>query len=270
MLNEGIKFVKKYSPEILLALGMAGTGATVYATYKKSPQVNAYLDTVDERVEKGEEVSKKEIVKEVAKEMAIPAVLGIASFTAIVTSYKIQKDRIIGLSTAFASASLEYKAFQKRVVKEIGEEKFRQLMAPTKKKEITTVDKKGKEKKVIEDVKTKGNLIDGVWFSESDEYARDSHEYNMQYVDSVISQLELISFNKNGIVLNEVLEAFGMNKTRQGALLGWSDGSFNITKEIVYIYNEESQMREPQIYIHWSQPEYVYQTMSYDNAYYLA
>lgn len=286
---QGIKVVKKYTPEILLGLGIVGTGATVYKTYKTSPKIDEILTEFEKRKAEFEEAAnkfsegeisrneleatpapdKRMLVRNIAKEMAVPTILGIASIASFVTSYRIQRSRILGLSAALATSSMQYNQFKERVEKEIGSEKFKQLIKPVVKKNITTTNEKGKEQTKAEQVKVKSNLMDGVWFSQSDEYASDNHEYNTQYVESIISQLELVSFNKNGLVMNEALEAFGIEKTRQGALLGWSDDGFSIEKEVIYTFNEEEGIREPQIYIHWSAPKYIYDSISYDNAYYI-
>ena len=287
---KGIKLVKKYSPEILLGLGIVGTGAAVYKTYKAAPVVNNILtnynaekenyetaqqDLVDGKIsaETFEEVEvpdKKLMVKEMASELFLPTILAAGSIFCFIKGYSIQRNRILGLSGALATTMTDYKAFKERVKTEIGEKKYKELIQPVKDKEMVVTDEKGKEKKVVEKVALNKGLMDGFWFSESDEYASDNHEYNMQYVDSIISQLDLVAFNKNGMIMNEALEAFAMPKTRQGALLGWGgDNSFSIDKEVYYIMNQETGVREPQIYVHWSTPKYIYEDVSYDSAYYL-
>ena len=287
---KGIKLVKKYSPEILLGLGVVGTGAAVYKTYKAAPVVNNILtnynaekenyetaqqDLVDGKIsaETFEEVEvpdKKLMVKEMASELFLPTILAAGSIFCFIKGYSIQRNRILGLSGALATTMTDYKAFKERVKTEIGEKKYKELIQPVKDKEMVTTDEKGKEKKVVEKVALNKGLMDGFWFSESDEYASDNHEYNIQYVDSIISQLDLVAFNKNGLIMNEALEAFAMPKTRQGALLGWGgDNDFTIDKEVYYIMNQETGVREPQIYVHWSTPKYIYEDVSYDSAYYL-
>ena len=287
---KGLNLVKKYSPEILLGLGIVGTGAAVYKTYKAAPVVNNILtnynaekenyETARQDLEDGkitaetfatvEVPDKKLMVKEIASEVFIPTLLAAGSIFCFVKGYSIQRNRILGLSGALATTMRDYKEFKERVKTEIGEKKYKELLQPVKDKEMVITDEKGKEKKVVDKVALNKSLMDGFWFSESDEYAADNHEYNMQYVDSVISQLDLVVFNKNGLIMNEALEAFGMSKTRQGALLGWDgDSNLIIEKEIYYIMNEETGVREPQIYIHWSTPKYIYEDVSYDTAYYL-
>lgn len=287
---KGLWLVKKYSPEILLGLGVAGTGAAVYKTYKASPVVNniitnynaekenyetAQQDLVDGKISAEtfatvEVPDKKLMIKEIASEMFIPTVLAAGSIFCFIKGYSIQRNRILGLSGALASTMADYKEFKERVKTEVGDKKYKEIIKPVKDKEMIITDDKGKEKKVVDKVAVNKGLMDGFWFSESDEYAADNHEYNMQYVDSIISQLDLVAFNKNGMIMNEALEAFAMPKTRQGALLGWGgDSNFNIEKEIYYIMNEETGVREPQIYIHWSTPKYIYEDVSYDAAYYL-
>lgn len=287
---KGIKLVKKYSPEILLGLGIVGTGAAVYKTYKAAPVVNNILtnynaekenyetaqqDLVDGKISaetfaEVEVPDKKLMVKEMASELFLPTILAAGSIFCFIKGYSIQRNRILGLSGALATTMTDYKAFKERVKTEIGEKKYKELIQPVKDKEMVITDEKGKEKKVVEKVALNKGLMDGFWFSESDEYASDNHEYNMQYVDSIISQLDLVAFNKNGMIMNEALEAFAMPKTRQGALLGWGgDNSFSIDKEVYYIMNQETGVREPQIYVHWSTPKYIYEDVSYDSAYYL-
>lgn len=287
---KGLWLVKKYSPEILLGLGIVGTGAAVYKTYKAAPVVNNILtnykaekenyevaqqDLVDGKISAEtfatvEVPDKKLMVKEMASELFIPTILAAGSIFCFIKGYSIQRNRILGLSGALASTMADYKEFKERVKTEIGEKKYKEIIQPVKDKEMMITDEKGKEKKVVDKVAVNKGLMDGFWFSQSDEYASDNHEYNMQYVDSVISQLDLIAFNKNGMIMNEALEAFAMPKTRQGALLGWGgDSNFSVEKEIYYIMNEETGVREPQIYIHWSTPKYIYEDVSYDTAYYL-
>lgn len=287
---KGLGLAKKYSPEILLGLGIVGTGAAVYKTYKAAPVVNNILtnyndekenyetaqqDLVDGKISaetfaEVEVPNKKLMIKEIASEVALPVILAAGSIFCFIKGYSIQRNRILGLSGALATTMRDYKDFKDKVKVEIGDKKFKELTQPVKDKEIVTTDDKGKEKKVVEKVAVNKSLMDGFWFSESEEYASDNHEYNLQFVDSIISQLELVAFNKNGLIMNEALESFAMPKTRQGALLGWGgDSSFNIEKEIYYIVNEETGVREPQIYIHWSAPKYIYEDVSYDAAYYL-
>ena len=287
---KGLGLVKKYSPEILLGLGIVGTGAAVYKTYKAAPVVNNIMTNYDTEKENYETAKqdlvdgkisaetfatvevpdKKLMVKELASELIVPTVLAAGAIFCFIKGYSIQRNRILGLSGALATTMTDYKQFKEKVKAEIGEKKYKELTQPVKDKEMVITDDKGKEKKVVEKVALNKSLMDGFWFSESEEYASDNHEYNLQYVDSVISQLDLIAFNKNGLIMNEALEAFAMPKTRQGALLGWGgDSNFSIEKEIYYIMNEETGVREPQIYIHWSTPKYIYEDVSYDSAYYL-
>lgn len=287
---KGLGLVKRYSPEILLGIGIIGTGAAVYKTYKAAPIVNNILTNYNSEKENYEKAKqdladgkisaetfatveapdKKLMAKELASELIVPTVLAAGAIFCFLKSYSIQRNRILGLSGALATTMTDYKEFRERVKAAIGDNKYKELTQPVKDKEMVITDEKGKEKKVVEKVALNKSLMDGFWFSESEEYASDNHEYNMQFVDSVISQLDLVAFNKNGLIMNEALEAFAMPKTRQGALLGWGgDSSFSIEKEIYYIMNEETGVREPQIYVHWSTPKYIYEDVSYNSAYYL-
>ena len=93
----------------------------------------------------------------------------------------------------------------------------------------------------------------------------------MQYIESLSAQLELAQFNKNGLVLNEVLETLGMDKSRQGALLGWIGSSFSIEPEFVFVTDSITGEKKKEIYIRWeTKPTYIYDKVNYDSPYFFS
>lgn len=277
---ENIKFqADKHSPEILLVSGLVAAGGAVVASYFARPKVDEALrkfEEADNRVLEAIELlkegkiteeealaipapDKKKLVIDTAKAMALPIGLAVLSAGCLISSYRIQHMRLVGLSGAYAVLSNEFKDFKDKLAKEIGPEKVRDLIRPTRDIEKVTLDKKGNEVKEVEKIQGITNLQDGIWFSESDEYASDNHEYNLMFVESVISKLDLIAFSKGSLTVNDVLEEFGIDKRKHGAILGWPGSSnVRIDYEVSNIYNEKTQMREPQIYIHWEQPQWLY------------
>lgn len=261
---KAVRTVKKYSPEILLVTGIGSGIGAGYFTYKKSTKVHEYLDNVEKLQKDGIDVSKKEIIKDVGKEMAVPLVLTITSVTAVIASYKIQNNRILGLSAALSATTAEYTRFQNRTKEVVGDKKYEEIRKPVV--ETTEKDEDGKDIKKTTPVDT---IFDGVWWKNSDFAVSDDFDYNMQYIESLKSQLELAAFNKNGLVLNEVLETLGMDKTREGALLGWIDDvTFGFEPEIVHVTGEDGK-KKAEIYLRWeSKPSYIYNKVNYDSPYF--
>ena len=263
---KALRTIKKYSPEILLATGIGSGIAAGYFTYKKSENVHQYLDNMERLMEEeGYEPTKKELVIDISKELAIPIVLTIGSITAVVASYKIQNNRILGLSAALTATTAEYTRFQNRTKEIVGEKKYEEISHPVVKETVT--NEEGKEVETTTPVET---LFDGVWWKNSEFAVSDDFDYNMQYVESLKAQLELTQFNKNGLVLNEVLETLGMDKSRQGALLGWMGANFGMEPELVFVTDEYGK-KQREIYIRWDhKPTYIYDKVNYDSPYFFS
>lgn len=274
-----VKFTKHYAPEILLGLGVVGSAGTAATIYKSRPEIEKVLDEHERKVRiyemEGDQTSKEDLpskinlVKGLLKAGTKPVILGFASMACFAVSYKIQSNRITTLVSSLSIATTQINRIKATVKNNTDEETYKKIMSPLQKREVT-YEKDGEEVTAKKNVKVQNNLFDGFWYSDSDEYVSDDHDYNLQYVLSVISRLELIAFNKGAILVNEVLEAFSVDKTRQGALLGWSDSNFDISHEVFRVWDEEEGEYKVQIYIHWSTPEYIYNKISYDNSYYLA
>lgn len=260
--------VTKHSPKILMGMGGIGMGATLYLVYKAAPEIESIIEEGKAAKELDLPIIKREIAGDLVKALAPPVAMGLATVGCFVWSYNIQAGRISALSGAFTALSGELADVKERYSVKYGEEEADKFFGPTEGCEITTTNDKGKEVTVIEDLPKKHeNYISGVWFDKSTEYVTDDHTYNLEWVNMKISQLELKMFQKGYLLLNEVLEELGMDRTRAGALLGWSvNAGFRV--ETMNLWNEDKEFREPQLYIHWDTPKYVYEDIDFDKSYY--
>lgn len=264
--------IKKHSPVILQGLGVVGVGATAYFVYKAAPKVEHIIEEakLDKEAAGGQlpPMLKKRVAKQLAYELAPPVATGVATIGCFLWSYNIQAGRITALSGAFTAVSRELQESKDRYLEQYGEEAYDKFYGPTIEIERTILDGKGKEKTVKEEALPEGplNLMSGVWFDKSIEYNKDDHDYNLAWVESKISQIELKMFQRGHLLVNEVLDILGIERCRQGALLGWSTNA-GLRPQVFHIWDEESQVREPQIFIGWSQPKYVYDDIEYGDAY---
>jgi hypothetical protein len=146
-----------------------------------------------------------------------------------------------------------------------GEEAYTKFTTPTEDVEKIEVDKKGKEKMTVAQVKKEIDKTIGQWYDESDEYVSDDHAYNMANIDAARDKMETLLFQRGTLLLNEVREALGFDRIKNGALLGWSTtDNFSIDTNVVVVEdmdkdgNLTGELKE-NIWVTWSRPRYVYE-----------
>lgn len=251
--------VKKHSPAILTGVGVVGLGATAYLAYKSRDKVEAVVEEIEHKNENEVEVDKVEVVKDLVEALYQPVVVGTLSVTCILAAHRIQHKRILTLAGALAVEQSRNLYFEKKYKQKHGEEEYRQFMVPTKEEEVVTVDKKGKETVTIEEVKADLDKTIGQWYDESEEYVSDDHTYNLAYIDSVNDRLQTRLFQRGTLLLNEVREALGFERIRNGALLGWTTAdSFDIEKVVTMLGDESKGETREQIWVTWTKPRYIY------------
>lgn len=269
-MNEMKLNLKKNAPAILTGVGIVGVGATAYLAYKHGPAVEEIINEARELKEEGLEVDKKAVALDIAKELTPPVASGLASIGCFIWSYNIQAARISTLSMAFTAVTKELGHVKDRYRETHGDKAYSEFFSPTETYKVTKVDSKGKEKEVDEQKKKEDSfyrgLMSGVWFDGSSEYVVDDHDYNLAWVESQIAKLDLIIFQKGHMLVNEALEMLGYERCRQGALLGWAvTGGFKTS--VQHMWNEDRQIQEPQIYITWDTPTYIYEDVEFSGRY---
>jgi hypothetical protein len=260
--------LKKHSPAIFTGAGIVGLGATAYLAYKSRDKVEAVVEEIERKNDLDIPINKMEVAKDIAEAIYQPVVVGVASVTCILLAQKIQNNRIKTLVGALAVEQARNVYFEKKYRKQHGDEEYERFVTPTEEEEYVEIDKKGKEKVTVKEVKSDIDKTIGQWFSESDEYVSDDHSYNVAFIDSVNDRLQTIMFQRGTLLLNEVREALGFDRIKAGALLGWTTAdSFEIMKSIANIGREEDGEELEQIYVSWSKPRYIYDDVNFSGRY---
>lgn len=268
VLNKVVMTTKKNSPAILTGIGVVGLGATAYFAYKARHKVEDVVLRIEEARDNEEEINKVEIVRDMAEAIYIPVFVGMVSISAIIWSYKIQNNRIAVLASSLAAQQAHNYFFEQKYRKEHGDEAYTKFMTPTETTEYETTDSKGKSKLAIAEIKKDVDHTIGQWYDESSEYVSDDHTYNMAMIDSLTEKLELLLFQRGTLLLNEVREALGFERTRNGALLGWAAGdTFNIEKVVTMIKEDHDEVITPQIWVTWARPRYIYDEVEFNGRY---
>ena len=119
LLNSSKLFLRRNSPTILTFLGAAGVVATSIAAAKATPKAMALLEKTKE--EKGEELTKLEIVK-VAGPAYIPAVaIGASTIACIFGANALNKKTQASIMSAYALLDTSYKQYKSKVKELYGE-----------------------------------------------------------------------------------------------------------------------------------------------------
>jgi hypothetical protein len=260
--------LKKHSPAIFTGVGIVGLGATAYLAYKSRDKVEAVVDEIERKRDLDQPVDKLEVAKGLTEALYQPVAVGAASIACILLAQKIQNNRIKTLIGVVAVEQARNIYFEKKYKAQHGEEAYTKLMTPTDEVEHVEVDKKGKEKVTIQQVKKDIDKSIGQWYSDSSEYAADDHTYNVQMIDSVRERMQTLLFQRGSLLLNEVREALGFDRIKNGALLGWTtQDNFDIEKVVTMFGEEELGETPEQIWVTWSRPRYIYDDMEFNGRY---
>jgi Family of unknown function (DUF6353) len=259
-LSKVTRTVAKHSPVIFTTVGVAGLGATAVLAYKSRDKVQAVVEDIEAKREAGEEVNKFEVVKDLVEATYLPITVGALSVGSIIMSHRVQRKRILTLSGVLAAEQARNIYFEKKYKKVHGEEAYMQFVTPTDEVEHVEVGKNGKEKITVHQVKKDIDHTVGQWYDESYEYASDDHSYNVAFIEAVNDRMQTLLFQRGSLLLNEVREALGFDRLRNGALMGWTtQDNFDIEFNVMNMLDEGTGEMKDQIWVTWSRPRYIYQ-----------
>lgn len=249
-LNVTQYFAKKYLPAGLAVAGATGLIATAVLAYKAAPKVNLVLDQIEEDRAKGKKVSSIEAIRMITGPLWKPIVVGTGSLTALAGSYYILNGRITSLSKL---ASQQANA-------------LREGMNPVENK--TVADEDGNEEEIAVEVDAAKNDLMGRWMHYSDDWTQDDISYVTTLIDTVETRMQDRLFERGYLVMNEVLEELGFQRTAQGAMLGWTTAdTFYLDKKMFNGYHESDGDEASEIFVQWTPAHSVYDKVSFTGRY---
>lgn len=206
--QQALLFCKRNAPTILSCLGGAGVVATSVLAVKATPKALRVLEEAKE--EKGEELTKMEIVRATAPAY-IPAVLsGMATLACIFGANMLGKRSQAALMSAYALLDNSYKEYREKVKELHGEEGHGEVV------QAIAVDKYNEDKFEVDEDKQ-------LFF---DEFSGRYFESTMEKVRNAEYQLNRELFMKSYVTLNEWYDYLGMYPHELGDMYGWTpDGN---------------------------------------------
>lgn len=127
LLSKSQTFLKRNSSTILTCIGAAGVIVTTVAAVKATPKAMMLLEEAKE--EKGEELTKLEVIKTAAPAYIPTAVLGVSTLACIFGANVLSQRGQASLMSAYALADSSYKDYKKKVDELYGEEAGSQVRA---------------------------------------------------------------------------------------------------------------------------------------------
>ena len=242
--------LKKHSPELFLVGGLiAGAGCVVTAC-KATLKVDEVLDETREKVDKvheavengvtqageaySEEDSKKDLAivyiqtgVKIVKLYAPSIIFGTLCVTSILASHNVLKKRNLAIAAAYTTLDNTFKDYRGRVVERFGERIDQELRYNIKAKEIEEVstDENGNEvitKRVVDHVDmNENNMLYSRFFDElCPDFQKDAN-LNLRFLISQEQWATDLLETRGHLYLNEVYDALGIPRSREGQEVGW-------------------------------------------------
>lgn len=197
-------YLKKESPTILTAVGVVGIAVTAVLTAKGTVKALKRLEEAKER--KGEELTKKEVVKVAAPAYIPAAIAGVTTASCVIGSNVINQKRQAALISAYTTLNQSFEDYKAKVGDIYGEEADEKV-----REEIA------RDKEVPEQEHHSSNAL--LFY---DEYSNRYFWKTMAEVNEAEYHLNRNFALRGYAELNEFYEFLGLGPTAYGAEVGWS------------------------------------------------
>lgn len=216
--------IKQVLPVILSITSVAGLAATTILAIKATPKATELLKT--EETQKGEKLTKKEIVKVVWKNYIPTAAAFVGTASCIIGAAILSKKQQASLASAYALVSASYNKYKNKVKELFGEEAHEKVVssiAAEKAKDVT--------------------ITAATWFTNTTlDFGDDDEEhlfYDISgdtYFHSTVSKVLQAEYHINrnyvlagAVSLNDFYDLLGLEHKEGGDAIGWSceDGEIN-------------------------------------------
>lgn len=241
--------LKKYSPELLIGVGVVGVITGTVMACKATTKVNDILNETKENVDKvhnclelnePEKYTKEDSQKDLTiiytqtavklVRLYAPAILITGtSIASIIASNNISRKRNLAVAAAYATVDRSFKDYRSRLVEKFGEEVDKELRYNIKEKtflekefdEKTGKDKNVKKKIGVIDEESLGYSEFSKYFDASSKCWQKDPEYNLMFLRDCQNHLNDRLRVTGHLFLNEVYDMLDIPRTKAGQVCGW-------------------------------------------------
>lgn len=240
--------VQKGSPNLLFGVGVAGVIATAVLASRATLKVHEVLDGHDanfarieeakllvdesgERKYSDEDAQKDKViiyaktVGQLVKLYGPTVISGVLTIACLTKSHTILTDRNAGLAAAYAIVDKGFKQYRKRVEQTYGKEKDLEFLHGAEEREYLEETKQG-PKVVVEKVASRdGRSLYARFFDELNPSWQRNPDYNYVFLRARQMYLNDMLQSRGHVFLNEVYDNLGIERTSEGAVVGWVLGN---------------------------------------------
>lgn len=232
-----ILILQKHSPTILFGAGIVGVVATAVLASRATMQLEGLListqkdlqtlDEIGDRMTEDDQLKTKTLiytksVLSITKLYAPAVIVGFGSIAALTGSHHIMSKRNAGIMAAYATLEKGFDQYRARVLEDVGAEKDREYRYGVEKAEVVTVDAEGKKRKVVEKHVSSGDpSVYSKFFDEFSTSWSKQPEYNLLFLRCQQNYFNDKLVAKGHVFLNEVYDELGIDRTKEGSVVGW-------------------------------------------------
>jgi hypothetical protein len=231
---------KKNSPAIMFGAGIAGAVTSTILACKATLRfeevlIEAQKDQDEMRqmsIDRPERYSEADFHRDlklmrvktaikVGKLYAPSVCVGIVSIGLLTGAHVVLTKRNAGLTAAYMALDKGFREYRDRVVKEFGEEKDRELRFGAIEKEIVEDGEHGHEVKTIKRNGVTKKSIYARYYDEGNKHWSPHPQDNKVFLQSQQAWLNNKLTANGYVMLNDVYDCLGMERSTAGAVVGW-------------------------------------------------
>jgi len=254
--------VRKHSPVLLFTAGVVGVvTAAVLASRATLKLDDILLDAQEDldKVREAELISYTDEMRQrdqviiyartgirIARVYAPAVGVGVLSILALTGSHIILTKRNAAMAAAYAVLDRGFREYRARVEEAYGSDRERELRYGLSDREV--IDSETGEMTTVYDIKT-GSSIYARLFDETNQNWNKEHHYNQFFLSSQQQYCNDKLRAQGHLFLNEVYDMLGMERSKEGAIVGWvwndCDGGpeNNYVDFGIFVGNREMGMR---------------------------
>lgn len=244
-------FLKAHAPEIMVGGGVTGFVLTVISACKSTCKANEIMDVKEECERENREalangeipdavwaendkMIRRNAKKELIKAYTPTVTMGIVSIVLVLGGYKLINGRLVKTAAAYKILEDGFGRYRENVRDIYGEEADREMLHRVRPERLAAAQEEREKNREIESDKKrgiknkekKGTAYQEIYSAVFDQYSdRWRRSWMPEQVWDYLRQKEreandMLRIRKH-IFLNEVYDLLGLERTEEGALVGW-------------------------------------------------
>lgn len=236
---KGLFTVKKYSPEILTTVGIAGMVGTVILAARATLKLEDIVEWAEanKRILDAREITEEyterdrlkdyahlyiHILLELSKLYGPSVILGVSSIASILGAHGIMRRRNVALLAVVKTLETSFNEYRKRVIEEFGEEKDRDFRLGLRDEEVVDEETGKKTTRKVRDPNTHSRYS-RFFDDQSSVWTKDA-VYNQFIVTQAQNYFNDLLKVQGFVFLSDVYVKLGFPQTEESRIVGWLMG----------------------------------------------